>query len=150
IEQNDASTYLRFVNVPLDLPYSLPADYALEVGRGVLLRPGAPGNDVAIVGYGPVLLANAWRAAEELAAEGISAAVFNHPWLNRIDDNWARDVLGRYPAVITLDNHYTTLGQGVMIAAAVSAVSDVRTIGLTDIPACGTNAEVLSHHGLDA
>ena len=22
-------------------------------------------------------------------------------------------------------------------------------IGLTDIPACGTNAEVLAHHGLD-
>src|SRR6185369_7629070 len=83
IERNDASTYLRFVNVPLDLPYSLPADYALEVGRGVLLRPG---RDVAIVGYGPVLLSNAWRAADELAAEGISAAVFNQPWLNTIDD----------------------------------------------------------------
>ena len=23
-------------------------------------------------------------------------------------------------------------------------------IGLTEIPACGTNAEVLAHHGLDA
>jgi transketolase len=153
VEQNDASTYLRFVNVPLDLPYSLPADYALEVGRGVLLRQGV---DVAIVGYGPVLLANAWRAAEELAAEGISTAVFNHPWLNRIDDDWAREVLGRFPAVITLDNHYTTLGQGVMIAAALArsgrsaVVGDVCAIGLTDIPACGTNAEVLGHHGLDA
>ena len=25
-----------------------------------------------------------------------------------------------------------------------------RSIGLTDVPACGTNAEVLAHHGLDA
>src|SRR5258707_2182769 len=25
VEVNDASTYLRFVNVPLDLPYALPA-----------------------------------------------------------------------------------------------------------------------------
>ena len=150
VERNDASTYLRFVNVPLDLPYALPLDYALEAGRGVVLRPG---HDVAIVGYGPVLLTNAWHAAEELAAEGISAAVINHPWLNRIDDVWVGESLGRFPAVITLDNHYTTLGQGVMIAAALArgrCQADVRTIGLTDIPACGTNAEVLGHHGLDA
>jgi transketolase len=150
VERNDASTYLRFVNVPLDLPYALPQDYALEAGRGVVLRPG---HDIALVGYGPVLLTNAWYAADELAAEGISAAVINHPWLNRIDDVWVGESLGRFPAVITLDNHYTTLGQGVMIAAALArgrSHADVRTIGLADIPACGTNAEVLSHHGLDA
>jgi transketolase len=150
IERNVASTYLRFVNVPLDLPYTLPSDYTLEVGRGVLLRPG---RDVAIVGYGPVVLSNAWRAAEELEAEGVSAAVFNHPWLNRVDDEWVRHVLGRFPAVITLDNHYVALGQGVMLAAALARNrqrADVRSLGLTDIPACGTNAEVLAHHGLDA
>ena len=68
----------------------------LAVGRGVTLRQGA---DVAIVGYGPVLLTNACRAAEELAAEGISAAVIDLPWLNRIDDEWvaqrARSLSGR-------------------------------------------------------
>jgi transketolase len=150
IERNDASTYLRFVNVPLDLPYALPAEYALEVGRGVLLKPG---QDVAIVGYGPVLLSNAWRAAEELEAEGISAAVFNHPWLNRVDDAWVKHVYAMFPAVVTLDNHYVTLGQGVMLAAAIARTgqrAEMRSLGLTDIPACGTNAEVLAHHGLDA
>jgi len=150
IERNDASTYLRFVNVPLDLPYVLPADYTLEIGRGVLLKPG---QDVAIVGYGPVLLSNAWRAAEELASEGISAAVFNHPWLNRVDDVWVKHVYGMFPAVVTLDNHYVTLGQGVMVAAALARNrqrADVLSLGLTDVPACGTNAEVLAHHGLDA
>jgi hypothetical protein len=25
----------------------------------------------------------------------------------------------------------------------------VRSLGLTDVPACGANAEVLAHHGLD-
>ena len=40
VEENSASTYLRFVNVPLDLPYSLPASYTLQVGRGVTLRDG--------------------------------------------------------------------------------------------------------------
>jgi transketolase C-terminal domain/subunit len=62
-------------------------------------------------------------------------------------------VYGMFPAVVTLDNHYVALGQGVMIAAALAHSrqrADVRSLGLTDIPACGTNAEVLAHHGLDS
>jgi transketolase len=58
-----------------------------------------------------------------------------------------------FPAVVTLDNHYVTLGQGVMVAAALARNrqrADVLSLGLTDVPACGTNAEVLAHHGLDA
>ena len=56
-------------------------------------------------------------------------------------------------SIVTLDNHYVTLGQGVMVAAAL-ARTGVRArrrdrIGLTDVPACGSNAEVLAHHGLD-
>ena len=149
VERNPASTYLRFVNVPLDLPYAMPPSYTLEVGRGVTLRSG---SDVALVGYGPVLMTNAWRAAEELAAGGISAAVIDLAWLNRIDDEWVRSTLGRFPFIVTLDNHYVALGQGVMIAAALARTgvrADVMSLGLTDVPVCGTNAEVLAHHGLD-
>jgi transketolase len=150
VEQNDASAYLRFVNVPLDLPYALPAGYRLEIGRGVVLRDG---TDVALVGYGPLLMANAWHAAEELRSHGVSAAVIDLPWLNRIDDRWVADTFSRFGTVVTLDNHYVTLGQGVMIAAALARTgvrADVRSIGLTDVPVCGSNAEVLAHHGLDA
>ena len=149
VEQNPASTYLRFVNVPLDLSYALPGDYALRVGRGALLRPG---TDVALVGYGPLLLTNAWKAADELAGQGVSAAVIDLPWLNRIDDEWVTDVLGRFPKIVTLDNHYLEFGQGVMVAAALARTgvrATVVPIGLTEVPACGTNAEVLAYHGLD-
>jgi len=150
VEQNAASTYLRFVNVPLDLPYVLPASYAMRVGCGVTLRAG---DDVALIGYGPLLMSQAWHAANQLQSEGISAAVINCPWLNRIDDNWLVDTLGRFSTIVTLDNHYVTLGQGVMIAAALLRAgvrTEIRSLGLTDIPACGSNAEVLAHHGLDA
>jgi transketolase len=150
VEENPQSTYLRFVNVPLDLPYTLPASYTMRVGRGVTLRDGA---DVALVGYGPLLMSQAWRAAEELAAQGIRAAVINLPWLNRIDLSWVAEALGRFPAVITLDNHYVTLGQGVMVGAALARAGvqvEFRSLGLTDVPVCGNNAEVLAHHGLDA
>ena len=150
VEENPASTYLRFVTVPLDLPYSLPASYSLQVGCGVTLRDGA---DVALVGYGPLLMANAWHAADALAAQGVSVAVINLPWLNRIDEAWVSATLRRFASVITLDNHYVSLGQGEMIAAAVARSgvrTELRSLGLTDLPACGNNAEVLAHHGLDA
>ena len=150
VEENPASTYLRFVNVPLDLPFALPASYMLRIGCGAVLRDG---GDVAIVGYGPLLMANAWRAAHALSADGIDATVINLPWLNRVDETWLRDALARVSAVVTLDNHYVALGQGAMVAAAVARLGlslDVRSIGLTDVPACGSNAEVLAYHGLDA
>jgi transketolase len=150
IEQNDASTYLRFVNVPLDVPYTLPAAYTLTPGHGVTLREG---RDVALVGYGPLLMSNACLAAEELSALGISAAVVNLPWLNRVDEMWLRDTFAGFPAILTLDNHYVALGQGTMIAAAVArtgVAAAVRSLGLTDVPVCGSNAEALAHHGLDA
>ena len=89
VEENPDSTYLRFVNVPLDLPYALPADYALHVGRGVdaparrrrrdrRLRPAA---------------VDATRGARPTSSrrQGISAAVIDLPWLNRIDDEWVAD-----------------------------------------------------------
>jgi transketolase len=149
VEENDASTYLRFVNVPLDLPYSLPAAYRLEPGRGVELRPGGA---VALLGYGPVLLTQACLAADDLAAEGIAASVINLPWLNRIDDDWVRGTLERFATIVTLDNQYVSLGQGAMVAAALARTRigvRVLSLGLTDVPACGGNAEVLAHHGLD-
>lgn len=149
VEENPESTYLRFCNVPLDLPYSMPADYRLHVGRGVTLRQG---TDVAIIGYGTVLLTNACKAAEALSEQGISAAVIDMPWLNRVDDTWVK-TLGAYKQILTLDNHYVEYSQGVMIAAALArngVRSDVSAIGLTEIPACGSNADALAYHGLDA
>ncbi len=53
---------------------------------------------------------------------------------------------------MTLDNHYLEFGQGVMVAAALARTgvrAQVSAIGLTEVPACGTNAEVLAYHGLD-
>jgi transketolase len=121
----------------------------LQLGCGVVLRTG---TDVALVGYGPMLLTNAWRAADELAARGISAAVIDLPWLNRVDDSWVRRELSGFRRIVTLDNHYLEFGQGVMVAAALArngVHADVASLGLTGIPACGSNPDVLAYHGLD-
>jgi transketolase len=79
--------------------------------------------------------------------------VIDLPWLNRIGDRWVQQALGRFRVVVTLDNHYLEFGQGMMVAAAMARTgvrAEIVPIGLTEIPACGSNADVLAYHGLDA
>jgi transketolase len=78
----------------------------------------------------------------------------NLPWLNRVDRAWLREVIGNCRSVITLDNHYVHGGQGEMVAAAVAELGlepavRVTRIGVTELPECGTNDEVLAYHRLD-
>ncbi len=144
VEQNTGSTYIRLESLPIDLPFTLPNSYQLKTGVGQKVHDG---TDVAIVAYGPTLLKQAYLAAAALAQQNISVAVYNFPWLNTIDDTFITE-LSNYQAVLTLDNHYVQLGQGVMIKAAVG--SQCVNLGLTAVPSCGQNDEVLAHHQLDA
>ena len=93
-------------------------------------------------------------AAERLSSErGREVTVVNLPWLNRVDLKWLRHLIADVRVVCTLDNHYVVGGQGdrVCTALAEAGISTrVLKLGVTDIPPCGTNAEVLRACGLDA
>lgn len=147
----DSSCYLRLVSVPCQVPYEIPHDQRLELGRGSVLRSGA---DAILFGYGPVLLPQAWHAAEILGARhGLALEVVNLPWLNRVDHDWLAAAVGARRVVFTLDNHYRTGGQGEMLAAAIAELGlgvRVHRFGVSEIPVCGQNDEVLRAHGLDA
>jgi transketolase len=141
--------YLRLVSVPWSLGFE-PPEIELEPGRGTLLRPGA---DVVFVGAGPVMIGGAWRAADLLAAEGVEAGVVALPWLRDVDGAWLAETAGD-AAIVTLDNHYVSGGQGDAVLAALAAEAPeaagrVRKIGVTSIPKSGGNNEVLAAHGLD-
>jgi transketolase len=147
-----ASAYLRLVSVKWPVPFGYPAGQVVREGTGWVVRDG---KDVVVIGYGPWLLSNAWHAAEEVErSAGVSTRVVNLPWLNRVDPAWLRDAIGTTRAVVTLDNHYVRGGQGEMVAAAVASLGlqpsvTVSTIGVSELPECGTNDEVLAYHGLD-
>jgi len=153
LNQAKGSGYLRLVSIPCEIPYSLPQDYRPVAGRGVELRPG---TDAVLIGYGPVLLPQAWRAAELLQQHsGLKVAVVNLPWLSQVDRDWLRRTIAGRRAVFTLDNHLVEGGQGRMIGAAIAELALdrpplLRRFGLTDFPACGQNDEVLRAHGLSA
>jgi transketolase len=146
------SVYLRLVSIPCAIPYSPPADYELVEGRGVALTNG---DDVVLIGYGPVLLPQAVEAARLLLDRGIGLKVVNLPWLNRIDSEWLRQTVNGYRVLVTLDNHYVWGGQGEYLLSQVSRLGLASPprgmpLGVREIPACGTNDEVLRYHGLDA
>jgi len=151
VEKNTASTYIRISSVPCELEYQLPADYVIQAGRGTIL---ARGRDVLIIAYGPVMLGEGIRAVELLARDGISVSVANLPWLNMIDEQWLREAVLQHRLIVTLDDHYTSFGQGTMIASALARTfinhPKVVSLGVGDIPACGENREVLAFHKLDA
>lgn len=153
VNRNEESSYLRMVSVPVDIPFEKPADYQLELGRGTTLREG---EDGAIIAYGPVMLAEAYRAADILAEEhDLDFAVINLPWLNRINQEWLREIASTYPVLCPVDDHYISGGQGERILAALAELGldsapRVKRFGLLDVPVCGTNAEALAAHGLDA
>jgi transketolase len=143
--------YLRLMTPPWPVDFSLPADHQLRLGIGATLRPG---RGAAIITYGPVMLGEALKAASLLAAGGIECAVYNLPWLNRLDEAWLAGIFKDASLLVTLDNHYIRGGQGQMIAAAVARLRDpipaLLHLGLKDLPCCGSNDEVLAAHGLDA
>ncbi len=147
----DESSYIRLVSLGWPLPFTLPADYRLALGRGVTIRDGA---DAVAIGYGPWLLANAYDAAGTMARDhGVDCKVVNLPWLNRVDSDWLRETVGSARQVFALDNHYAHGGQGQLIASRIAELGlegvTVSRIGIDALPLCGTNPEVLEAHQLD-
>jgi transketolase len=149
VSANKDSSYIRLISVPWPAP-SAPQG-KLIAGQGRTIRDG---KDVVIFAYGPILLGEAEKAARAIEADaGVSVRVVNLPWLNNLDAEWlARSVEGARLAV-ALDNHARVGGQGDAIAAALAArkaAPPLLIIGIDGIAECGTPAEVLAHHGLDA
>lgn len=145
------SVYLRLITIPVETNYELAADYQVQRGKGTVLRDG---SDVVIFGYGPLLLSEACKAADSLG-DATSVKVVNLPWLNEVDDQWLKETLGNASRVITLDNHYLSGGQGEFLTARMAEKGflegrSVKRLGVTDVPKCGTNPEVLAAHKLDA
>lgn len=151
VHEAPASSYIRLVSVPWDVPYTLPADYRPARGKGITLLDG---DDVAIIAYGPVLLSNALSAAKTLIDEyGVRAKVINLPWLNHVDSGWLVSAVAGCNLILSLDNHYTIGGQGDAIARAIADAGiniPFKNLGIIDVPPSGTNAQVLAAVGLDA
>ena len=118
----------------LELPATSP-------GQGSVLHEG---SDAVLFAYGPVMLHEALAAAELLDGR---LQVVNMPWLNRVDEQWLRDLLDPFGEVFVLEDHAPVGALGDALRRAGDR--SLRVFGVEGWPACGTPTEALRAHGLD-
>ncbi|MDF4251745.1 transketolase C-terminal domain-containing protein [Streptomyces sp. WMMB303] len=147
------SVYLRLSSAPVRAVVdALPLGEEPLTGRGTTVRRGGP---LVAVGAGPVVLEHLMGAAQLLAADGVELTVVDLPWLNRVDPDWLAGLARGAQALTVVEHHYTHGGQADTVARALlelglTAPPAFRGLGLTRLPDCGTEAETLAAHALDA
>ena len=139
--------YLRFAR--LASPTVHEEDYEFDLFRGEIMREG---TDVAIIACG-MMVPRALDAAEQLAAEGISARVVNMHTIKPIDRELVTDCARTCGKIITIEEATIVGGLGTAVAEALSEryPVPVRRIGMPDMfGKSGAGAELLDEFGLSA
>jgi transketolase len=133
---------------------AVPALYAegerFDLGRGKVLREG---RDVTLIALGAILVPEALRAAELLAAEGIEAAVIDALTVKPLDRELVLEAAGRTGCVVTAENHQvgTGLGSAVAEAMAEAGVGSLERVGVRDeFGEVGSQAYLQERFGLTA
>jgi transketolase len=115
-------------------------------GHGSVLREG---SDAVLFAYGPVMLHEALTAAEALAQRGVDLQVVNMPWLNRIDRGWLGELVEAFEEIFVLEDHAPVGALGDALRRELGG-RVITVFGVEGWPACGTPAEALRFHRLDA
>ena len=161
INTNQKSSYLRLINLPWPVNFTLAEKYVPVLGQGTVIYDhvgsgGSVGRNVGIITYGMVMLSQAVKAADLALQNGFTGRiqVVNLPWLNFISEEWFLQWAEKLDHVVSIDNHYLIGGQGDRIADAMarqgymSKKPAMSRIGLAVPPECGANEEILELHGL--
>ena len=151
LQTHDGPSFLRMASLPAEIDWTIPQGWTPTAGQGFTIFDG--GSDAVLIGSGPILLAQAVKAAKALKAEGVGLKVVNLPFLNSVDGAWLKAQVAGVRALVTLDDHYVAGGHGEKILAALAAqqvsLPNVQ-LGLDAVPPSGQPAEVIARLGLDA
>ncbi len=124
-------------------------DCPFEIGKANVLREGA---DVAVFATG-LMVSEALKAADLLAAQGVSAAVINVHTVKPIDADCVTEWARKCGRVVTVEEHSVIGGLGDAVAGVLMGKVDCafRKIGVQDqFGQSGKAWEVLAEYGLTA
>ena len=124
-------------------------DYPFEIGKANVLREG---TDVAVFATG-LMVSEALKAADLLAAQGVSAAVINVHTVKPIDADCVAEWARKCGKVVTVEEHSVIGGLGDAVAGVLMGKVDCafRKIGVQDqFGQSGKAWEVLAEYGLTA
>ena len=112
------------------------------------------GTDVAILSAGGILTQTT-KAAELLAARGISAEVVSFPCVKPIDAEKIAELCGRFRLIVTVEEHTIVGGFGSAVCEAAGELGTgcrIRRIGMEDVYSAvvGTQQYLREIYGMDA
>ena len=126
-----------------------PDTYHFEAGKSVLLREG---GDVTIIACG-IMIPGALQAAEELAADGVSARVINMSSIKPLDEEAVLSAAGDTGCIVTAENHSVLGGLGSAVAELVTSryPVPVMRVGVPDrFGKVGTTDGLMEEFGMSA
>ncbi len=144
----DGPVYMRFGRLAVPV-FNDKETYKFEVGKGIELRSG---NDAAIVATG-LMVNEALKAADMLAAEGINARVINIHTIKPLDKEIICKAAKETGVIITAEEHSVIGGLGSAVAEAVTECCPVPVVkvGVNDVFGhSGPAADLLKEFGLSA
>lgn len=147
LEKTNEPAYVRVGKQAMPVVYE--AGTAFELDKAVTLREG---RDAGIVACGEMVWP-ALEAAEQLAAEGVSATVIDMHTLHPFDEEAILRLAETTGRIVTVEEHsvYGGLGATVAQITATHKPTPMRTLGIPDENAvAGASPDVFKHYGLDA
>ncbi len=145
--EHEGPVYLRFGRAKVPVIYG--DDHRVRIGQADVLRRGA---DVTLVACG-VMVAEALKAADLLASEGISAEVINCSTIKPLDAETILASAARTGAVVTAEEHtiYGGLGSAVAELLGEHLPVPLQRVGIRDqFGQSGTAKQLLEEYGLTA
>ena len=144
----DGPVYLRFGRLAVPVFHD-EATFQFQIGKGEVLRDG---SDVAIIATG-LMVDEAVKAGEALAAKGINAMVINMASIKPLDEELIVEAARKCGKVITCEEHSIIGGLGEAVCALLSekCPTPVRRIGVNDVYGfSGPALDLLKAFGLSA
>ena len=123
--------------------------YSFELGKGVTLRDG---KDVTLIATG-LMVGEARKAAELLAAEGIDARVIDMHTIKPLDEELVLKAARETGAIVTSEEHTVIGGLGGAVAELVAGCCPVPVVrqGVNDeFGRSGKASETMAYFGLTA
>lgn len=145
----DGPAYLRMCRLAVEnVTDSIPG-YKFELGKGVTLRDG---SDVTLIAVG-LMVQEALKAADILAAEGISARVIDMHTVKPLDTDLVWKAAQETGCIVTSEEHSVIGGLGEAVCAFTSEHCPIPVLrhGVEDVfGRSGKAALVLEYYGLTA
>ncbi len=145
----EGPAYLRLGRPAVDIVTDEIEGYEFKLGKGAVLRDG---SDVTVIATG-LLVQPTLKAAEQLAAEGVSVRVIDMHTIKPLDEELVLKAARETGCIVTAEEHSVIGGLGGAVAEYLSGTCPVPVVRLgvpDEFGRSGTYSAVLDYFKLNA